>query len=116
MDDFEKAQFWEGLNRLYVTSVALREATQDLLATARTHENLLSAHDNRLDRAEIYIQGIIDDARRDRLTYARMGETARQAHDEVAAIEKRLEGLYEELKRLRERRESGNGGASEQKG
>jgi septation ring formation regulator EzrA len=72
--------------------------------------------ENRLDPAEIYIQGIIDDARRDRLAYAKLGETARAAHDEVKVIEKRLENLYEELKRLRERRESGNGDASEQKG
>lgn len=116
MDDFEKAEFWEALNRLYTASLSLKEASEaqrreisDLLALSRSHEN-------RLDGAEIYIQLMLEDARRDRQALASTGDTAREALEMAQASEKRLEELVEELKRLRERRDSGNGGGSEHKG
>ena len=109
MDEFEKAEFCEGLNRLYTTCVNLTKATEELAETARSHEN-------RLDSAEIYIQFTLEDAKRDRLALAEAGDTARDALQRAEANEMRLEQLYEELRRIRERRNGGNGGAPEHKG
>jgi hypothetical protein len=87
MDDFEKAEFWEGLNRLYTTSVELRKATEILAATARSHEN-------GLDSAEIYIQFMLEDAKGDRLALAKAGDTARDALEKAEASEKRMHARF----------------------
>jgi len=59
MTEFDQAEFWEALGRLYNSTVALKEATEALARTAEAHEK-------RLDRDEVTIQAILDDLKRHR--------------------------------------------------
>ena len=58
MTEFDQAEFCEALNRLYNTTVALKDSTDALARTAETHEK-------RLDRDEVVIQAM-DDLKRHR--------------------------------------------------
>ena len=49
MTDFEEAEFWEALGRLYNETLALREATQALVRAAEARDRQLEAHDRQLE-------------------------------------------------------------------
>ena len=59
MTDYEKEEFWKGLNRLYESSVAIRDATEEL-------RRIVESHERRLDRWEVTTQSILDELRRRR--------------------------------------------------
>ncbi len=57
MDQFEKDQFWAGLNRLYLESVALKESITEL-------RHLSESHEKRLDKIEVVQQWLAEKERK----------------------------------------------------
>jgi len=123
MNDFEKAEFWEGLSRLYTETLAMKEETQALKETAQAlaesvHEQRIIAqeqsaiaqdnakvvmsHERRLDRAEVLIEALLEDMRRHRLSVVNLDEKSKKALDLSQSVEQRLEAMLEEWKRRRE--------------
>jgi hypothetical protein len=109
MDDFEKAEFWAGLNRLHTkldrfhTELeVLRQETEALKETAFALVETAHSHERRLDRSEVLIEALLEDMRRYRLSVAGIDETSKVALETSIAVEKRLETMLEEWKRRRE--------------
>ena len=116
MTDFDKAEFWDGLNRLYKETVAMKEETvalkeetealketaQAMAETAQAHSTIVLSHERRLERAEVLIEAWLQDMRRHRLSVANVDETSKEALQLSQAVEKRLEEALEEWKRRRE--------------
>jgi 3-hydroxyacyl-CoA dehydrogenase len=59
MTEFDQAEFWEALGRLYNSTVTLKDATEALARTAQAHEK-------RLDRVEVTVEAILEDLRQHR--------------------------------------------------
>lgn len=57
MDNFEKSEFWEALNRLYKASNNLVIASEELRKTSESHER-------RLDKLEVVQQWLAEKERR----------------------------------------------------
>ena len=95
MNDFEKAEFWEALGRLYNSTVAIKDATEALAQTAEQHER-------RLDRAEVLIEALLDDMKRHRQSAANAEQKSKEALETSLGVEKRLEDMMNEWRRRRE--------------
>ena len=116
MNDFEKAEFWEGLNRLYTSTLELKERTDALERTsgnlvriaesqsqiAASQAQIAGAHENRLEHLEALLEALLEDMRRHRLSIATFGEASKQALATAQSVEQRLEAMLEEWKRRRE--------------
>jgi len=102
MTDFEKAEFWEALGRLYNSSVAIKEATEALARNAEERAGIARSHENRLDRAEVLVEALLEDMRRHRLSLAKIDETSKEAGELSETVEKRLEEALKEWRRHRE--------------
>ncbi|SRR5258708_4442822 len=102
MTDCDKAEFWEALNRLYVASVAIKDATEALAQTAQEQARIVLSHESRLDRAEVLIEALLEDMRRHRMSVVNIDEKSKKALDLSQAVEKRLEEALEEWRRRRE--------------
>jgi hypothetical protein len=86
MDDFEKDQFWAGLNRLHTgldrfhTELeVLRQETEALKETAFALAETAHSHERRLDRSEVLVEALLEDMRRHRLSVAKIDETSKEA-------------------------------------
>lgn len=78
MTDFEKQEFWNGLTRLYDSTLELRQSTQelrhsiaDLYKIAELHQRELEAHreiavahEKRLDRNEVIMEWLAEQERK----------------------------------------------------
>jgi hypothetical protein len=123
MNDFEKAEFWEGLNRLYLETVRMKEESevvnQQILAlkdtaqalaetaheqsvVAQENAKVVMSHERRLDRSEVLIEALLEDMRRYRLSVVNIDERSKKALDLSQSVEQRLEAMLEEWKRRRE--------------
>jgi archaellum component FlaC len=120
MTDFEKAEFWEGLGRLYNETLALREATQGLARVAEAHsdrldrveiiiENGMQSHEKRMQRIEASIERVEASIERVEANHEALSENLRalgeiaQAHENrLGGTERTVEAVLEDLKRHRE--------------
>jgi hypothetical protein len=116
MNDFEKAEFWEGLSRLYNSTLELKERTDALERTsgnlvriaesqakiAEAQAQLAASHENRLEHQEAMLEALLEDMRRHRMSIATFGEVSTQALATAKSVEQRLEAMLEEWKRRRE--------------
>jgi hypothetical protein len=57
MTDYEKAEFWNALGRLYDSSVALKVATEKLAEIA-------TAHEKRIDRLDVIVEWLAEEERK----------------------------------------------------
>ena len=73
-------EFWKALGRLYDSTVKNKEdirdlrasveelsrGTQRLLTAVERHQQIVEAHERRLDRSEVTVEAILEDLRRHR--------------------------------------------------
>ena len=60
MTEYEKEQFWEGLNRLYKETVDLRAVAEAHQRVVERHQFGLESHEKRLDRLDVIVEWLAE--------------------------------------------------------